>query len=429
MFGRTRSPFPYRKLLDLLVIVALVTGCNPASDTPNATTPESAPPADDAAGVGESEAERLMALGYVEVVSDEAETGADGAQRIDPARTAPGLNFYVNAALCSADLIDSEGSLLRRWSHEPCRKWGNAILRRVGSILVVHHAPGETAAETFAARRVLSLDWDGEVQWDTPIAAHHDLDVLPDGRITVLTYRHRLIPSIHPTVPVQDHYVSVLSPEGEPLEEVSLTEILIASPETFPIRSIRPRKHEESMEVDLIHSNSIEWMRNQELAEQNPLYATDNFLFCSRSQNAIAIIDWKTRRVVWSWGPGTLSGPHDATVLDNGNILVFDNGLNRRYSRVIEIDPRTDRVVWSYQATEPESFLTSHSGAAQRLENGNTLLTDSAAGRAFEVTPTGETVWSYGNPNRNEDGERAVLVRTRRISDSDIERPEFGWSD
>lgn len=429
MSDRIRSRSLHRGLAALLTAAPLFAGCKPAGDTAPAAETERAAPSVRAAVVDEAEAERLMALGYVDVVADEADAGADGAQRIDPARTAPGLTFYVNAPLCSADLIDSAGRLLHRWSHEPCRKWANAILRQDGSILAIHRAPGETAAGGFVARRVLSMDWNGELQWSTPIAAHHDLDVLADGRIAVLTDRHRAIPSIHPTIPVRDHDVALLSPAGELLETVSLVEILQASPDTFPLRTVRPREHEGKTEVDLIHSNSIEWMRNRELAEQNPLYATNNFLFCSRNQNAIAIVDWETRRVVWSWGSGTLSGPHDATVLDSGNILVFDNGLNRRYSRVIEVDPRTNQVVWSYQAPEPERFFTSHRGAAQRLENGNTLITDSGAGRAFEVTPAGERVWSYGNPNRSEDGKRAILVRTRRISESDIERPEFGWSD
>ena len=33
---------------------------------------------------------------------------------------------------------------------------------------------------------------------------------------------------------------------------------------------------------------------------------------------------------------------------------------------------------------------------ADRLPNGNTLITDSRNGRIIEVTPSGEVVWSYG---------------------------------
>jgi hypothetical protein len=37
-------------------------------------------------------------------------------------------------------------------------------------------------------------------------------------------------------------------------------------------------------------------------------------------------------------------------------------------------------------------------GSAQRLPNGNTLITESAFGRVFEVTKEGEIVWDYVNP-------------------------------
>jgi hypothetical protein len=37
-------------------------------------------------------------------------------------------------------------------------------------------------------------------------------------------------------------------------------------------------------------------------------------------------------------------------------------------------------------------------GGAQRLHNGNTLVTEANFGRLFEITPTGEVVWEYINP-------------------------------
>ena len=37
--------------------------------------------------------------------------------------------------------------------------------------------------------------------------------------------------------------------------------------------------------------------------------------------------------------------------------------------------------------------------SAQRLPNGNTLVTDSATGRIIEVTKAGEIIWEYVNPN------------------------------
>ena len=61
-------------------------------------------------------------------------------------------------------------------------------------------------------------------------------------------------------------------------------------------------------------------------------------------------------------------------------------------SRVLEINPVTLELVWSYQ--DPGFFSTNISGA-QRLPNGNTLITEGARGRLLEVTKEGKTVWEY----------------------------------
>jgi hypothetical protein len=92
-----------------------------------------------------------------------------------------------------------------------------------------------------------------------------------------------------------------------------------------------------------------------------------------------------------------------------GNILVFDNGgksgyggpeayprYTREYSRVIELDPVTFEIVWQYGAESGKEHFFSHFiSGAQRLPNGNTMVTDGANGRLFEVTAAKEIVWEY----------------------------------
>ena len=87
-------------------------------------------------------------------------------------------------------------------------------------------------------------------------------------------------------------------------------------------------------------------------------------------------------------------------MLGNGNILVFDNGTHRRddprtYSRVLEIDPATKRPVWTYQDQPVFNFYSAYISGAQRLPNGNTLITEGCTGRLFEVTRDGDVVWEY----------------------------------
>ncbi len=67
-------------------------------------------------------------------------------------------------------------------------------------------------------------------------------------------------------------------------------------------------------------------------------------------------------------------------------------------------------LVWSYRGSSKERFYTDHSGTAQRLPDGNTLITETSRGRAFEVTPEGEIVWEFLSPHRA--GEKGELIAT-----------------
>jgi hypothetical protein len=87
--------------------------------------------------------------------------------------------------------------------------------------------------------------------------------------------------------------------------------------------------------------------------------------------------------------------------LSNGNILIFDNGFHRprsTYSRVIEVDPSTNEIVWEYMGQPPISFYSQATSSADRLPNGNTLICEGSPGRIFEVTANKEVVWEYINP-------------------------------
>ena len=113
-------------------------------------------------------------------------------------------------------------------------------------------------------------------------------------------------------------------------------------------------------------------------------------------------VDHQSGEVLWEWGAHTLSHQHDARLLDNGNILIFDNGIHRKrtpsFARVIEVDPKTEKVVWQYTDKTILAFQSFMAGSAQRLQNGNTFITEAATGRLFQVTPEGETVWEWVNP-------------------------------
>jgi hypothetical protein len=166
----------------------------------------------------------------------------------------------------------------------------------------------------------------------------------------------------------------------------------------------------------------------------------DNIIWCGRETNITAIIDKKTGRLMWKTGPdydrtpelrelGWFIGQHHAHMIPRGlpgegNMLIFDNGgwagygapnpgspmgiknALRDYSRVLEFDPTTLKIIWQYTPQEAgfmhpvdsNRFYSPFISSAQRLPNGNTLITEGSDGRILEVTVDHEIVWEYISP-------------------------------
>jgi hypothetical protein len=328
----------------------------------------------------------------------------------DPDRAYPGYNLYPIRPMGRAELVDNEGNLVHAWFEEEERAWRRSVLLENGDLLVV----GGIKPDTY----VLRLTWDSEVVWRIPLQAHHDIGIAPDGRIVTMTMEHRKIPSIHPSTLVRDNSIALLEPPSPATETVSLYDALAASPDVLPIKPVPKSKGI----FDLIHANSVRFMTHRHLAERHPIYDRGNLMICMRNQDSIGVLDWDRREFVWAWGRGVLEAPHDATVLDSGNVLVFDNGTRRRWSRVVEMNPLTGEIVWQYRSPDPDDFFTESRGGAQRLPNGNTLITESNSGRGFEVTPEGEIVWDYRQPHLNDNDRRAVIVRLYRY-ETDLVEP------
>jgi hypothetical protein len=64
-------------------------------------------------------------------------------------------------------------------------------------------------------------------------------------------------------------------------------------------------------------------------------------------------ISRKTGKVLWKLGAPIVAGQHASTPLENGNILIFDNGAHRLddsmpFSRVTEVDPASNKIAWKY---------------------------------------------------------------------------------
>ncbi len=191
---------------------------------------------------------------------------------------------------------------------------------------------------------------------------------------------------------------------------------------------------------DWMHINSMSVLGpNKWYDAGDERFHPDNIIWDGRESNILAIISKETGKVTWKLGPdysrgeakwiGQIIGQHHCHMIPRGlpgegNILVFDNGgwagytnpnevsetgnkgIKRDYSRVLEINPVTMKVAWQFAPGDMGHLMPFHAhhfyspfiSGAQRLPNGNTLITEGSGGRIIEVTKNHDVVWEYVSP-------------------------------
>lgn len=105
----------------------------------------------------------------------------------------------------------------------------------------------------------------------------------------------------------------------------------------------------------------------------------------TQGNGKLAIVD-RDGKLEWDmdWG-----GIHDIHVLANGHIMV-----QRGRAEVVEIDPETKDVVWSYDSSKSggNEGKTVEVHAFQPLPNGDVMIAESGVGRIIEVDRDGNIV-------------------------------------
>ncbi|MBI4428024.1 MAG: aryl-sulfate sulfotransferase [Ignavibacteriales bacterium] len=149
--------------------------------------------------------------------------------------------------------------------------------------------------------------------------------------------------------------------------------------------------------VDPWHGNAIE------------IDTDDNFLVSFRHTEEVIKIHSVTGNIIWRLGGKNnqfqfindpwngYSHQHGIRRLENGNIILFDNGNNHqpRESRAVEyhLDEQSKKatLVWEYRSTPP--LFSFALGFSQRLRNGNTFITYGSIPRFIEVDASGKKRW------------------------------------
>jgi len=354
-------------------------------------------------------------------------------------------------------LVDNAGRIRHTWStaYQP-----DASAYWVGDGTILR----PIFADSGGLQKIL---WDGTLAWDfhynaTGCTAHHDIRLLPNGNVLMIVWEVKTISEtiaagrdpdkIHGSLFTPDKIIEVQQTgptSGEVVWEWHVWDHLIQDFDASKANYGVVGDHPELIDInfgddfvgDWLHTNSVDY---------NPTF--DQILIDVHNFNEVWVIDHSTTTeeaaghtggayghggdLLYRWGnpqayrrgnasDQSLFGQHDASWIKpgypgEGNVLVFNNGLNRpgsNYSSIDEFAPPVDSdgeyylepgsaygpetLTWSYTASPPVTFYSPTFGGALRLKNGDTLICDGNAGVFFEVTPDNTRVWQWTNTYPN----------------------------
>lgn len=338
-----------------------------------------------------------------------------------PDKSFSGYTFYTSAHFHGALLLDVDGEPVHQWELDfeevwpdpphvesvSARRiyWRSAHLYPNGDVLVQFYAAGATPYGYGLAK----VDRDSELLWSYPRNVHHDMYVAEDG--TIYTIDQAFRDTREDPVPGNEHldpelledFIVKLSPEGEELQRVAVFDALASSGYQHVI-SLHTLGREEGASWDPLHTNSLTLL-SEEFAAHHELFEPGQVMISMRSIDTVAVVDMDDERVVWA-NRGFWFHQHDPDVLDNGNLLIFDNRGHlgpSGGSRLLEVDPITMRLEWMYAGTPQEPFFSEIRSNQQVLPNGNLLINEHNTGRIFEITRDHKIVWEYHNPYSQEE--------------------------
>jgi len=401
-----------------------------------------------------------------------------GTTIYEPARAWNGYTVLSPLQTQAVLVIDMNGNVVKRWEGLNNSAGGPARVLPGGILISASGArpPNQESLE------LVQQDFDGKVIWQFShneqiktgegstiwsARQHHDWqrESLPAGYYSpesapvvegtstlILTHTNRMQPKVADVMLEDDRLVEV-SWKGDVLWEwVASDHIdeLGFAPDARKAIKAAQSFNKARGSFDWLHINSAHYVGPNRWFDQGDMrFAPNNVIISSREASLLAIVG-RDGKIVWRLGPDfseskelrsirQIIGQHHAHIIPKGlpgagNLLVFDNGGSSGYgfaspiapdgvgafarstSRVVEINPVTLELVWSY--TNPRFFSTNIS-SAQRLPNGNTLITAGAGGRMFEVTTEGAIVWEYMYPLFGGANASNAVYRAYRIP--------YGW--
>lgn len=389
----------------------------------------------------------------------------------DTTKTFKGYTLFAPKQNTMTYLINNAGQKIHEWIASNYPPGQSVYLLENGHLLRTCMTQGNLGTGGGEGGRIEEYNWGDTLVWSMDYSTstymqHHDIKKLPNGNIIMLvvekktlseiinagfdtnqmqnpdfSQKHFLLPDA--IVEVQPTYPS----GGTVVWSWHVWDHLIqdfdATKQNYGIVA----NHPELIDCDGDHRKIPLFWNHMNTIDYNADF--DQIALSVRGNSELWVIDHSTTTVqaaehtggnsgkggdiLYRWGNPLTYGrgnqndekyfeQHDVEWIKAGNpgagdLLCFNNGVNRNYSSIDQITPPVDALgnytltgnlpfgptnfTWTYKMISPDTVYAHDISGAQRLPNGNTIICAGPFGTLYEVTPSENIVWKYINPVTN----------------------------
>jgi hypothetical protein len=383
-----------------------------------------------------------------------------GLIHYDPA-VSDGYTLITSHHTTSTYLIDNCGNVVHEWESE-FFYGNSVDLLENGLLLRATKTNSVDLANGGAGGRVELLDWDGNIVWEIVYSTseyrqHHDAVYLPNGNILILAWDARsteeaLQAGLNPEYlgniknDIWGEHLIEVKPIGQDEYEIvwewylwdHVIQDFDETKDNFGVVEDHPELVDLNYNTDpgnpgWIHANAIDY--NEEL---------DQIIINSRNFNEFWIIDHSTTTeearghsggnvgrggdLLYRYGNPVIYrrgdesdrkfySQHNTHWIARDKIVSFNNGPGRtpQFSEIFFMETPVQEdgsyllpedgmygpegPYLTYSSDDIEGFVySSFISSVELLENGNLLICSGASGMISEITPDGNTLWTYVSP-------------------------------
>ncbi|CAN5554949.1 aryl-sulfate sulfotransferase [soil metagenome] len=286
-----------------------------------------------------------------------------------------------------AYLMNRDGTVHHKWKFE--RNPFHARMLPNGNLLVIFMTGPSNRKSNVRGEcdEIAEFNWVGKKLWSISIPMlHHDVFPIDDDRIVTLQsqplspeIKARFFPQVAGTA-IGDSVIAIRKSTKEVSWRWTFGDVLAELKDRIV----------DFTYFDVAHINSVQYLNS------NPWTAKPAYLISIRELSTILVIEEESKRILWKSPKGLFHFQHDAQLLEDGKLLVFDNGIRKTAvdSRILLINTKTNQIDWQW-TDDKKMFASQIMGGVQRQPNGNFLVTNSVIGQLFEMTPDRKFVWNF----------------------------------